>query len=87
MWLGSPFLLHSSTFDYDTSTAFFWQTRHAPGVFIDHRNSLSMAQILRPSSAQLLDLYQRLFAEHGPRNWWLVTDGGRFEIICGAILT
>ena len=33
------------------------------------------------------DLYRRLFAEYGPRNWWPVSDGGRFEIICGAILT
>lgn len=35
----------------------------------------------------MLDLYDRLFASYGPRNWWPEAGGGRFEIICGAILT
>jgi endonuclease-3 related protein len=42
---------------------------------------------LKPTSDDLLELYRRLFAVHGPRNWWPVTGGGRFEIICGAVLT
>ena len=42
---------------------------------------------MRPTNDHLLDLYDRLFAEYGPRHWWPVTGGGRFEIICGAILT
>jgi endonuclease-3 related protein len=42
---------------------------------------------MKPGTDHLLDLYERLYAEYGPRNWWPVTDGGRFEIICGAILT
>ncbi len=44
---------------------------------------------MRPESRHLTDLYERLYAEYGPRNWWPTTGGGdgRFEIICGAILT
>ena len=42
---------------------------------------------MRPTADHVLDLYERLRAEYGPRNWWPVTDGGGFEIICGAILT
>lgn len=43
---------------------------------------------VHPDTDQLIDLYERLFAEYGPRNWWPTTGGGgRFEIICGAILT
>ncbi len=35
-----------------------------------------------------MDLYERLFAVYGPRNWWPTSNGGgNFEIICGAILT
>jgi endonuclease-3 related protein len=35
-----------------------------------------------------MDLYRRLYAHYGPRHWWPTTaDGGRFEVICGAILT
>ncbi len=34
-----------------------------------------------------MDVYQRLFDAYGPRNWWPVPrGGGKFEIICGAIL-
>ncbi len=43
---------------------------------------------MKPDKQDLLDLYERLFAEHGPRHWWPTSGGGgRFEIICGAILT
>ena len=42
---------------------------------------------MKPTTDHLLDLYRRLYAEHGPRNWWPETGGGSFEIICGAILT
>ncbi len=42
---------------------------------------------MQPTTQDLLDLYERLFAVYGPRNWWPTTGGGRFEIICGAILT
>ena len=43
---------------------------------------------MRPETEHLLDLYQRLYAEHGPRNWWPTSNGGgSYEIICGAILT
>lgn len=43
---------------------------------------------MRPTSQDLLDLYDRLFAVYGPRHWWPTTGGGgQFEIICGAILT
>lgn len=43
---------------------------------------------MRPNTEHLLDLYDRLFAVHGPRNWWPTSGGGgRFEIICGTILT
>jgi endonuclease-3 related protein len=34
-----------------------------------------------------MELYQRLYDRYGPRNWWPAKDGGKFEIICGAILT
>ena len=34
-----------------------------------------------------MDLYHRLYAHYGPRHWWPAADGGRFEVICGAILT
>ncbi|MDA1296898.1 MAG: hypothetical protein O3B04_02705 [Chloroflexi bacterium] len=42
---------------------------------------------MKPTTDNLLDLYERLYAEYGPRNWWPETGGGRFEVICGAILT
>ena len=40
-----------------------------------------------PSAEQVMELYQRLLAEIGPRNWWPSIYGGEFEIVCGAILT
>lgn len=40
-----------------------------------------------PLPEQLMGLYERLFKKYGPRNWWPAEDGGKFEIICGAILT
>lgn len=42
---------------------------------------------MKPGTEDLMDLYERLFAAYGPRNWWPTTGGGRFEVICGAILT
>lgn len=42
---------------------------------------------MQPGADHLMELYDRLFAAHGPRNWWPTSGGGRFEIICGAILT
>lgn len=43
---------------------------------------------MKPTKHDLLNLYDRLFAAYGPRHWWPTTGGGgRFEIICGAILT
>jgi endonuclease-3 related protein len=43
---------------------------------------------MQPTPSQIMDLYQRLYGRYGPRGWWPATaDGGRFEVICGAILT
>ncbi len=39
----------------------------------------------KPKNADLMDVYQRLYREYGPRNWW--PGEGPFEIIAGAILT
>ncbi|MEX0763107.1 MAG: hypothetical protein WD208_05230 [Dehalococcoidia bacterium] len=38
-----------------------------------------------PSSDQLMEVYERLLAAYGPRNWW--PGDGDFEIVMGAILT
>ena len=32
-------------------------------------------------------IYDKLIKEYGPQGWWPVTEGGRLEIIFGAILT
>ena len=40
-----------------------------------------------PVTGELLEVYDRLFDAHGPRNWWPSVYGGKFEMICGAILT
>ncbi len=38
-----------------------------------------------PTDSDVLKLYDRLFAEYGPQNWW--PGDGPFEVIVGAILT
>ena len=38
-----------------------------------------------PTRALAMDLFRRLLAYHGPRNWWPADSG--FEMIVGAILT
>lgn len=38
-----------------------------------------------PLSGLLMDVYQRLYAFHGPQHWW--PGDGPFEVIAGAILT
>ncbi len=44
-----------------------------------------MARQLAPSRALLLEVYERLLAEQGPRGWWPADSP--FEVIVGAILT
>ncbi len=49
-------------------------------------NNSSSLSLREPTAEDVSTVFTRLLNAYGPRKWWPASKGGKFEIICGAIL-